>query len=406
VLFVDDDQTVLQELQRALRSVRGEWTVEFALTLPDALAQLSHGVFDVVVADVNWRGANGGSFLDDVASRQPNAIRFLLSESAGRGMLMRAGGSAHQHLSMPLHAEAVFARLGQTLALGDLLSDAYLRGLVARLKSVPSLPSIYLAIMAEIRQEEASARKVGELVARDAGMAAKILQLVNSPFFGFRMHVSDPAQAVQLMGLETVRALVLSLHIFEQLHEREVRRFRLGRVWRHSLATTNFARLIARMQDGNAQVMSEAFTAALLHDIGKLVLAASLPDEYEAAVTLAEREAMPLWLAEKDVLKTTHAEVGAYLLGLWGLPDPIVETVAWHHRPSDCPSIHFCPLGAVHAANAIEHEMHPGDVVGRGTTVDEAYLTRLEVRWQYPAWKAVCLDSEGEGLGRGLGARM
>jgi len=402
---VDTDRTVIRELQCAARSVAADWSVEFATTLPEALEQLSHGVFDVVAADVEAHGIDGGSFLDEVAARQPRAARFLVSDSGARGMLMRAVGSAHQHLAKPLDPGALFAQLARTLALGDLLSDARLKCLVGRLRNVPSLPSIYLAILAELRQEEPSGQKVGELVARDPGTAAKILQLVNSPFFGFRVRVTDAFHAVQLLGLETVRALVLSLHIFDRLDEPAVMRFRLGRVWRHSLATTNVARMIARLQDRDTAATGEAFTAALLHDIGKLVFALSLPEEYAAAMRRAERDQVPLWTAEQDALSATHAEVGAYLLGLWGLPEPIVEAVAWHHRPSECPSPTFCPLGVVHAANCIEHAVHPADSVGPSASVDQSFLDRFQAAWQFQAWSAACLDAEAEYQELGLRAR-
>ncbi len=341
-----------------------------------------------------------------MAARQPAAARFLLSDGIGRSLILRAGGMAHQHLSKPIRPDRLFVRLSQTLALGDLLADPLLKGLVSRLKAVPSLPPVYLAIMAELRNEEASARKVGQLVAKDAGMAAKILQLVNSPFFGLRMPVADPAHAVQLLGLETVRGLVLSLHVFEQLDLRTVTRFRLGKVWRHSLAAGGVSRVIAAMQECGPEAVSTAVTAALLHDIGKLVLASSLYDDYGVVVDQAQADRTPVWTVEQEMLGVTHAEVGAYLLSLWGLPEPIVESVAWHHRPSLCPAPDFCPLGTVHVADVIEHQAHPEDNGGGASTADEPYLTQHQVSWQFPAWLDACLNGEGNGHGRGLAARL
>ena len=138
-------------------------------------------------------------FLDIVAQRQPGAVRLLIS---GRGPGSSVSvNSAHQHLVKPLRGAAVFARLAEALRLGLVLSDPNLQSVVSRLTTVPSLPPVYMAIMTELRKEEASARRIGELICRDGGMAAKVLQLVNSPYFGFRMAVTEPTQAVQLMGL-------------------------------------------------------------------------------------------------------------------------------------------------------------------------------------------------------------
>lgn len=409
LLFVHDDPAVLSQLRASLAATPGEWASKSCSTPAEALAVLERmdvDRIDAVLASADLRVSPSTTLLSEIARLYPRVVRVVVSASAGRGLLLRAAGAAHQQLDPGVDARALFARLPRTFAIGDLLHDSRLRGLVSRLKSVPSLPSSYLAIMAELRQGEASPRKVGDLVARDPSMAAKVLQLVNSPFFGFRMTVADPAHAVQLLGLETVRGLVLSLHLFGQLDERVTRRFQLGKVWRHSMATTAFARLIARLQDASPEALAASFTAALLHDIGKLVMATSIPEEYAAALDLAQRDTLPQWLAELRVMDTTHAEVGAYLLSMWGLPENIVEAVAWHHHPADCLSPTFCPLGAVHVANAIEHDIHPDNLVGAAPGVDEEYLTRLGLNWQYSSWRSACLDAEGEGLGRGLGARL
>jgi putative nucleotidyltransferase with HDIG domain len=392
VLIVDNDRRLLQELESALRAAPGDWSVVCVKTAAEAAERLASQTFDVVAAKVGLPGFDAGGFLDGVAGRQPRAIRFLLSDTCGRGVLELAGSTSHQHLATPLRASAVFARLDRTLRLGEILDDPTLQALVSRLRSVPSPPPIYLAIMNELRRDEASSRKVGELVARDAGMSAKVLQLVNSPFFGLRMGVAEPAHAVQLLGLETIRALVLSTHVFEQLDLRTVIRFRIGKVWRHSLATASCARVVARALGMPPDVSAEAFTAALLHDVGKLVLAGSLPDDYGVVVDQADSDHLATWVVEREMLGATHADVGAYLLALWGLPDGIVEAVAWHHRPSECGAPAGSPLTAVHAADVIEHRLHPGDTAGGTTDPDADYLGRLELTAVFATWADACRD--------------
>jgi putative nucleotidyltransferase with HDIG domain len=406
VLFVHDDPSAQRALEQALGPSSHGWQIDAARTAADALDRLTGGSYDVVVADGSPRGIGGRAFFVEVAARQPKAIRLALVGSGGRGMLVQAEGSAHQHFARPVDLQAAFERLERTLALGELMAGENLAAVIARMRAVPSLPTVYLAIMAELRQDDPSGSRVGELVAKDAGMSAKLLQLVNSPFFGLRMPVSDPSHAVQLLGLETVRALVLSMHIFEQFDERSVVRFRLNRVWRHSLSTAHCARLVARLHDGRPDTAGQATTAALLHDIGKLVLASALPDEYAAALDVAAGRGASASDAEREITGATHAEVGAYLLGLWGLPEEIVEAVAWHHRPSGSPSSHFCPNGVIHVADAIEHDVHPSDLSGAPPSIDAAYMERFKASWQYTAWKAAYSDAGGEGQGRGLAARL
>jgi hypothetical protein len=140
--------------------------------------------------------------------------------------------------------------------------------------------------------------------------------------------------------------------------------------------------------------------------IGPELLAESLPEKFADAIQLAEGAEIPHHEAERQTLGAPHAAVGAYLLGLWGLPETVVEAVAWHHEPARCPATRLGVVGIVHAADAIEHLAHPADAVGRVTAVDQAYLESLGLAWQYPAWKAAWQDMSGEGQGRGLAARL
>jgi putative nucleotidyltransferase with HDIG domain len=394
VLFVDGDRHLLRELELALRSAAGEWAVVTAATAADASDQLGRQPFDAVVVDAAVRTRDGGSFLDIVSERQPTALRVQVSDP--QSSRLGLDPQAHQHMAKPLHAGAVFAHLAQTLALTEVLSDVGLKNVVARLRSVPSLPPVYMAINNEFRREDASPRKVGELVARDAGMSAKILQLVNSSYFGFRVRVADPVHAVQLLGLDIVRGLVLSAHVFQQLDLRTVTRFRLGRVWRHSMAAAGCAKAIAELQGLPADAAGAALTAALLHDIGKLVMAASLPDDYGVIVDESEASGSPTWVVERDMIGTTHAEIGAYLLGLWGLPSGIVHAVAWHHRPLDCSSLAFSAAGAVHAADVVEHRVHPADTIAAAPEPDLPYLERCHAAGQMAAWTTACARLGGQ----------
>ena len=176
-------------------------------------------------------------------------------------------------------------------------------------------------------------KSVGQIIERDIAMSAKVLQLVNSAFFGLPQHVASPSQAVVLLGLETVKMLVLTTHVFSQFEERKLGGLQINALWRHSLAVAAMAKGIARAEQAPPKSIDHAFMAGMLHDVGKLILAANIPDPYHAALAMAKQKAMPPQDAERMFLGATHAEVGAYLLGLWGLPDSIVIATALHHRP-------------------------------------------------------------------------
>src|SRR5439155_20411384 len=136
-----------------------------------------------------------------------------------------------------------------------------------------------------------------------------------------------------------------------------------------------------------AEVVGQAFTAGMLHDIGKLLLAANLPEGFKEALATARREQMQLWDAERAVFGATHGELGACLLGIWGLPMPIVEAVALHHYPSRFLSKQFCPLTAVHVANALEHEIQKDNQSLVRAGVDTNYLTELGLEQRFEVWR-------------------
>ncbi|MBA3754367.1 MAG: HDOD domain-containing protein, partial [Nitrospira sp.] len=203
------------------------------------------------------------------------------------------------------------------------------------------------------------------IVAKDLGMVTKILQLVNSAFFGLRTHVSDPEQAVALLGFDTIKSLVLSSQVFAQFDQTKLPSFSLDELWRHAMLTGTCARRIAKEEGATQQVMDEAFTAALLHDVGVLVLVANRPADYARVLELAHTTQVPDWTAEREVFGADHAHVGAYLLGIWGLSDGIVEAVAFHHHPGDNLAGGFSAVAAVHVGNALaETQTRLGDAAG------------------------------------------
>ncbi|MBW2027401.1 MAG: HDOD domain-containing protein, partial [Deltaproteobacteria bacterium] len=236
--------------------------------------------------------------------------------------------------------------------------------------SLPSLPKLYQEIMAEIQSEDPSIQKVGEIIAKDVGMTAKILQLVNSAFFGMPRHIKSPQQAVTLLGLETVKALVLSVQIFSQFDGTKIPKKFLEGLWHHSMATGSYVRQIIKTEEVEKTLADDTYMAAVLHDVGKLILAASFPDRYRELIKKSRENRLPIRHFELEDFGTTHAEVGAYLMGLWGLPDAIVEALAFHHRLAQCPVQRFAPLIAVHVASALEHQANNEEQIDYSEELD------------------------------------
>jgi HD-like signal output (HDOD) protein len=264
---------------------------------------------------------------------------------------------------------------------------------VSRLGSLPSPPSLYFSLLDECRSEQGTQRRVADIVRQDPAMTASVLRLVNSAFFGRYGRISDPLQAVMLLGLNTIRALALSTHVFSQFMGGNRGYFSLDDLQRSSVATSGLARVIANAEHASHSMVEDASIGGLLRDAGLLVLGMRLPVSCQTAHGMARREGISLDHAERAVLGATHGAVGAYLLGLWALPAAVVEAVAYHHEPGRCVDQTFGPLTVVHVADALAIELGVAAPLERAAGIDTDYLERAGVAHRLEAWREACQRS-------------
>ncbi len=391
VVFVDDAPEILQHLRRAFAPMQSEWEMQFFSSATAALAAIRENPCDVVISDMTMPGMDGAQFLTEVRKVAPQTIRSILSGDQSPVNYLRSASVAHRFLQKPVDLETLKATIAQAEALRAVLANPALRTLVSEIKALPSLPSIYQDLMQEMQAPQASLKKASRIVAKDLGMVTKILQLVNSAFFGLRTHVSDPEQAVALLGFDTIKSLVLSSQVFAQFDQTRLPSFSLEALWRHAMLTGTCARRIAKDAGASQQVMDETYTAALLHDVGVLVLVANKPDEYARVLELVRSKNIPDWAAEREIFGADHAHVGAYLLGIWGLGDGIVEAVAFHQHPGDYQGSGFRAVTAVHVGNAMaETQMQTSAGTGELVGLDQDYLTRENLLSAVPRWRELC----------------
>ncbi len=384
ILFVDDEPPVLKALEHLFRPMAAEWEMAFAASGAQALALLEARPFDVVVADMCMPRMSGAQLLNEVMRRHPQTVRIIVSSVVDQELVLKNLGVIHQLLDKPwdlLRLKAMLARVGR---LRQRLSDERLRSLVAQMQTFPAVPRVYLRLLEVLQDPGAPITALGAIVAQDPGLTAKLLQLVNSAFFGYARHPETVGEAVQFLGVGVIRSLALGIHVFAAFDRTQVREFPVERIWEHSLQTAELARQVVALEHGDATLGEQAFTAGLLHDAGKLILIANAPADYRLVTDLARARQCPVLAAEREAFGCTHAEVGAYLLGLWGLPLPLVEAVALHHCPDETPDAAFGPLTAVHVANELCHQAEAGD--GTGAGFEEGYLERLGLSERRAAW--------------------
>ncbi len=379
ILFVDDERKILDGIRRKLHTMRKEWDMAFAIGGYEAKKMMMETKFDVIVTDMRMPGTSGQDLLNIVRDKYPEMIRLVLSGYSDQEVIMQTTKTAHQYLSKPCNVDDIKAAIQRSLSLRKLLREPRLTRLATQLKTIPSLPVIYNEIMTRLQNPDVSLKEIGEIISKDIGMSAKILQIVNSSFFGVAKHIESVERAVALLGLDIIRSLVLSVHLFEKFKESKVSILILNRMWNHSMDVANNAKILGDILGLDSKLLDYTYMAGMMHDIGKLILIAEVPETYQNIMKDSIEEDVPLRVKEREVFHASHAELGAYLLGIWGLQQPVIEAIAYHHVPSASHTDTITPLTAVHLANAFDYELNPSRGDGNESMLDEEYLERLKL---------------------------
>jgi len=397
VLFVDDEPEFLKVIKRHLTRKEPTWKCEFrtsgALGL-SAIHKASEAKepFDVVVADMRMPEMDGPSFLAMVRDQHPETIRIVLSGAADLEANLRVIPVAHQFLKKPFELSLLQESVRRSCKLRNLLSSTVLQRIVSEIETLPARPGIYAELTLALADPRTSMFSVGEIIGQDPGTSAKILQMANSAFFGTAAEINSVQQAVTFLGLPQIRQLVLVLEVFgsfEKPKNPKLRYFSLSYEREHALLTAKIARSMVKPADAD-----HAFTAGILHDIGKLVLATYLTDSFAECFHRCLMEDRPLFDIERELLGATHAEIGGYLLALWGLPDPVVEAVAFHHEPDKVEHEEFDVVSAVHVANYLADPRPQNPLYFR--QLDMEYLERLGVTHKLDSWQKRAIELRGE----------
>jgi len=384
ILLVDDDPNVRPSLRDLARPQRAEWDLVFATGRDAALDALGAVPFDVVLTDF---GATSGSALfAEVRERFPQVVRIALA-SGELGPAMSAMAVAHQCLAKPTDAGTLHGVVDRLVTLQGLLHDARIRATIGEVDTLPSPPAVFDELMELVSRPETGAAEVAEVVERDVAMSAKLLQLVNSAFFGLPRRVANTREAVSYLGVNLVRNLVMSMSVFAMFSESKVPGFCLDALEEHAVACAGVARRLGE----NPALVDDAALAAMLQDVGKLVLAARMPEVLAELIAEARREGLSLHEIERLRLGTDHGRIGAYLLGIWALPMQVVEAVAFHHDPEEVPHGGFDVVDAVALAHRLvqAHRPDAADPDDTSDGLDAAWLERVGAADRLYEWESL-----------------
>jgi len=401
ILFVDDEPNILDSLRLTLRPLRSKWDMTFALGGHEALIAFSQTPFDVLVSDMRMPGMDGVQLLSEVLHRYPETIRLILSGYSDEKSVLKTVKLAHQYLSKPCRPVDLIQAIDNALRLRSVLLNSHIKSLIASLVSLPVLPPVYSQLVTALQDENATLEQVANIISQDVAMCASVLRLLNSAFFGLPARVSSIHHAVKLLGSQTLQALVLSSSLFTTLKQNKIPGFSIKLLWEHSFRVACFAKAIGE-KEGMKQVdLDDCFIAGILHDVGKLIISTQMRHEFESVLGKVRCQSRALHDVELEVLGTTHAEVGAYLMAIWGFNISSMDAVCWHHCPEQLSCESASPLMAVLAANSFDHEL---------VTIHQDYSVRVlggscivlpELSGRMNEWREVCLNKLKDGVDHG-----
>jgi len=332
ILFVDDEP-LMREFYTMIGAILGdEFEVFTAPSGKEGLEFLEHTPVDIVVSDLVMPEMTGHEFMTEVAREHPESMRIVLSAYEDQLTVAQCLMFGHRYLSKPFDLKNLAAILKRICHLKHQVGGEKIRRVISGLGALPTPPQIYVRLVEALNSEYTGISDVAEIVTQDPGLTVKLLQIANSAYFGMSRRVVLPIEAVQVVGLEILRGLVVCVQAFKFYQDKAIRSISATQLWQHSLETAQAARRLAAFENLPSSVCDETFVSGLLHDIGKLVMAANAESDYQIVVRRSRLEDVPMHQIEMEVFGATHAQVGAYLLGLWGLPDPVVNTVELHHE--------------------------------------------------------------------------
>jgi len=372
--------------------MRMEWEMAFAPGGQAALELMAGSRFDVIVTDMRMPEMDGAALLELVREHHPEVIRIVLSGHTEMATALRVVPIAHQFLAKPCEPEMLRLAIERACHLQALLTDSSVRSVVGSLGDLPALPRIYQALNRALSDPDSSLPEISAIVEQDMGISAKILQLANSAFFGSSHPVTSIRNAVGYLGINALKCLVLAVEIFRVFEPTVlVPGFSINAMQRHAQVT---AHIVARLPVPK-HFAEVALVSSMLHDVGKLIQVWKLPESFAQCLRASAEERLPLYKVEERACGFSHAEMGAYLLGIWGLPYPVVETVALHHSPSRVPHQGFDAIAAVYVANLLAHHFEPisdeSDPESDPAQFQEE-LANLGVLEMMPLWQELAKD--------------
>lgn len=392
ILFVDDEPAVLEGLQDLLHGFSHRWDMSFICGGEEAIATMSMANYDAVVSDVRMPGVNGADVLEYAKNNHPQTIRIALTGYADVQSTIEITRLAHRYLRKPCSLDDLDEVITRDCGLIEAFDNVVVKELVGKSGRLRVSNNVNQTLLDALDSDYGSNDEVTRLVEQDVALTAKVLQLVNSSFFKRQRSINSANEAVNYLGADVLKNLVMANMMFEMsANLPSIAGFDSNILQQHCILTS----AIAQSLIPDKELSTVAFTAGLLHDVGKLIIAQEKPELLPALVGESNGLASS-WVnadSERDILGCTHAEVGGCFLNWWGLPTPIVEAVTFHDEPASIFTRDLNAIDIVHVSNYLAHWVKSDTSDERiEAKLDKEHLDRREVTDTMDSWKALAKD--------------
>lgn len=271
-------------------------------------------------------------------------------------------------------------------ALNEILADGKVSRLASGVATLPAVPGTYVALSRAAADPNTGIDEITRIIESDPVISLRLLQLVNSAFFGMAQRTASIPKAVSIMGTNLLKSFVASAHMCNALELVPIRAFSMPIYQTYAFGLARLARRLA----GARPIADDAFTAGMMLGVGKIVFALQMPALFEQVLERVAETGEVQHRVERELLGTTHAEAGAFLLSTWGIPFPIVECVAFQFHPSEVGAGDCELLALVHAADALTGIITCGEPEEQ---LDLGILERAGMLAELPAWRRLVREA-------------
>jgi len=345
---------------------------------------------DYLLIDQYFEGYDCQEMLTFVEKKYPYIVRILLVDKFSQDIVIMVNKLVHLILEKKILEGGLADLLTKANSLRKLLKDGQIVKIINTFQNIPELKSEHITLLHHLQSSDSSMKKIGEMIEKDIALSAKVLQTVNLSVYAYSGQSTSITQAVVYLGVNVIRALIIHMQVFQLKTKNRSVLLYLHIIEKHSLRLATLAKELAEIFKMDQTTQNDVFVAGLLHDIGKFVLLLET-DIWTKIEKLMTEQGMKSFVAEDEVIMTSHETIGAYLLITWGFPLSIVDAVAYHHKPSLHDSNQLSTVSIIHIADAMLDGENIRDEETFLKYVDMDYLQRINIKHQtMAAFKAVC----------------